>query len=106
LVLDKKEDGITLIPSKKRILIKELGGYMTVKPFFIRAEWDEEARVWVATSDDVPGLATEEATMEALIEKLKIMLPELLEANGIQIGQEVPFEILTRRFEIAQSVGI
>ena len=29
------------------------------KLFFIRAEWDEEAAVWVATSDDVPGLATE-----------------------------------------------
>ena len=28
------------------------------KALFIRAEWDEEASVWVATSDDVPGLAT------------------------------------------------
>jgi hypothetical protein len=28
------------------------------KPLFVRAEWDEVARVWVATSDDVPGLAT------------------------------------------------
>jgi hypothetical protein len=34
------------------------------KLFFIRAEWDEEAAVWVATSDDVPGLATEAATMD------------------------------------------
>jgi len=29
-----------------------------VKVLFIRAEWDAEAAVWVATSDDVPGLAT------------------------------------------------
>ena len=79
---------------------------MTVKPFFVRAEWDEEASVWVATSDDVPGLATEEATMEGLIEKLKVIIPELLEANGVQTDQEVPFEIMTRRFEIAQSAGI
>ena len=76
---------------------------MTIKPFFIRAEWDEEARVWVATSDDVPGLATEESTMEGLIEKLKVIIPELLEANGIRIDQEVPFEVMMRRFEIAQS---
>ena len=27
---------------------------MTVKPFFVRAEWDEEASVWVATSDRCP----------------------------------------------------
>ena len=79
---------------------------MTIKPFFIRAEWDEEASVWVATSDDVPGLATEEATMEGLIERLKVIIPELLEANGVQFDREVPFEVMTRRFEIAQSAGI
>jgi hypothetical protein len=65
--------------------LKGIGGVMSVKPFFVRAEWDEEARVWVATSDDVPGLATEEDSMEGLIEKLKVIIPELLEANGILI---------------------
>ena len=74
---------------------------MTTRPFFVRAEWDEEASVWVATSDDVPGLVTEEATLEGLIEKLKILIPELLEANGVPTNREVPFEVLTRRFEIA-----
>jgi len=44
---------------------------MKEKPLFVRAEWDEEALVWVATSDDVPGLATEEDTLEALIRKLR-----------------------------------
>jgi len=78
---------------------------MIGKPFFVRAEWDEEARVWVATSDDVPGLATEGKTIEKLVEKLKVMIPELLEANGESVEAEVPFEILTRRFEIAQSTS-
>ena len=41
-----------------------------------------------------------------LIEKLKVIIPELLEANGVRIDQEVPFEVLTRRFEIAQTAGI
>jgi len=27
--------------------------------YVVKAIWDEEARVWVATSDGVPGLATE-----------------------------------------------
>ena len=75
------------------------------KPFFIRAEWDVEASVWVATSDDVPGLATEEETLEGLIEKLKIVIPELLDANGYEEGYGVPFEILTRRFEVAQRIS-
>lgn len=78
---------------------------MKSKPFFVRAEWDEEAKVWVATSDDVPGLATEEQTLEGLVEKLKVMIPELLEANGRIVDQDVPFELLTRRFEIAEFIG-
>lgn len=76
---------------------------MDTKPLFIRAEWDEETSVWVATSDDVPGLATEEATVEALITKLKIIIPELLDANGIHVKQGIPFEVTTRRFEIVQT---
>ena len=79
---------------------------MNKKPLFIRAEWDEDANVWVATSDDIPGLATEEQTIEGLIKKLKIIVPELLEANGQEVESEVPFEIFTRRFEIAQKVAV
>lgn len=79
---------------------------MSIKPLFIRAEWDEEARVWVASSDDVPGLATEQETLEGLIQKLKIMIPELLEANGRKMNQEVPFELFTRRFEIAHRAAV
>jgi len=77
---------------------------MLEKPLFVRADWDEEARVWVATSNDVPGLATEEETLEGLIQKLKIMIPELLAANGEIKENEIPFEILTRRFELARKI--
>jgi predicted RNase H-like HicB family nuclease len=79
---------------------------MAIKPLFIRAEWDDEAQVWVATSDDVPGLATEEKTLEGLIQKLKIMIPELLEANGTEMKQEIPFELISRRFEILQGKDV
>ncbi len=79
---------------------------MNTKPLFIRAEWDNEALVWVATSDDVPGLATESDTLENLVHKLKIVIPELLEANGSGVTQDVPFELLTRRFEVAQPIAV
>lgn len=74
------------------------------KALFIHAEWDDEARVWVATSDDVPGLATESETVEALIAKLEVLIPELLDANSNQTGAggDVPFELLTRRFQITR----
>jgi len=42
-----------------------------------------EAQVWVADSDDVPGLVTEADTSEQLIKKLQILIPELLEVNGL-----------------------
>ncbi|WP_319577410.1 DUF1902 domain-containing protein [uncultured Desulfobacter sp.] len=79
---------------------------MNKRPYFIRAEWDEEADVWVASSEDVPGLATESATLEGLIEKLKVMIPELLEANGEDVEQETTFEVFTRRFEIAHRAAV
>ena len=77
---------------------------MFQKPLLINVEWDEEVNVWVATSDDVPGLATEEETMEDLINKLKVLIPELLVANGMSGEFDVPFEVLARSFEIARCV--
>ena len=69
------------------------------KPYFVRAEWEADAEVWVATSDDVPGLVTEAATLEALDSKLKAMVPELLEANGcLPSDKTIQFELLARRF--------
>jgi predicted RNase H-like HicB family nuclease len=70
--------------------------------FHVQADWDHEAGVWVATSDDVPGLATEAPTIEALAEKLRIMIPELLEANQLlSSGQtgSIGFELTSHRQE-------
>ena len=74
-----------------------------MKPYFIQAEWDDEADVWVATSDGVPGLVAESETIEALVLKLKLRVPELLEVNGIDAGGDVPFELLTRHFKVAHA---
>jgi predicted RNase H-like HicB family nuclease len=48
----------------------------------IRAFWDEEAGVWVAESDDVPGLVAEAPTPRELEARLKVLIPELLELNA------------------------
>jgi hypothetical protein len=56
------------------------------KTLLVNALWDDEAKVWVATSDDVPGLATEAENINELVKKLKIMVPELLDANGYADG--------------------
>ena len=56
----------------------------------VRAEWDSDAEVWVATSDDVPGLITEAETPEALERKLLVMIPELLELNDDLLNEFPP----------------
>src|SRR5438132_14427463 len=76
----------------------------SMPPYNVKAEWDGEAGVWVATSDDVPGLATGADTFEELIEKLKVVIPELLEENGL-LGagvDDVPFSVLAERVERAR----
>jgi predicted RNase H-like HicB family nuclease len=42
--------------------------------------------VWVAESDDVPGLIAEAETIEALLSKLDALIPELLKLNAIPIN--------------------
>lgn len=58
------------------------GKVVEERSYAVRAMWDDEASVWVATSADVPGLVAEAPDLESLIEKLRILIPELLEANG------------------------
>ena len=48
----------------------------------VKLIWDEEAQVWIATSDDVPGLILESGSYDALVEKVKFAIPELLELNN------------------------
>jgi hypothetical protein len=48
----------------------------------IDARWDGEAQVWIATSTDVPGLVVEADTWSAMVEEVKLVLPDLLELSG------------------------
>ncbi len=72
------------------------------KEYYIKALWDNEAMVWYASSEDVPGLSTEAETLELLIEKLKIIIPELLQANDVTIpDQPISFHVVSERTEKA-----
>jgi len=65
----------------------------------VRAEWDDDAKVWVATSEDVPGLVSEAETVERLIERVMAVIPELLEANGKHWDEATPVHIMADRLE-------
>jgi hypothetical protein len=46
--------------------------------------WDSDAAVWIATSRDVPGLILESGSFDALLERVRMAVPELLELNREQ----------------------
>ena len=59
----------------------------------IRAQWDSEAGVWVAESEDVPGLVAEADSPNALVQKLRTLIPELLELNGVRHDGPASFHL-------------
>jgi hypothetical protein len=63
------------------------------KPIHVIATWNEEAKVWVAESEQVPGLAAEARSPDHLIEKLKGLIPELLNRKGRLPHGTVPFAL-------------
>ncbi len=61
----------------------------------VKATWDPEASVWVAESEDVPGLITEADTLEALQRKLPGIIQDLLEPDDDSSEEvEVPIELV------------
>ena len=83
---------------------------MPLKSYTVRAEWDAEAGVWVVITEDVPGLVTEAGTLEWLLEKLRNMVRELLELNGVlprETATMAPFRFIAeRRNGIAAPSGL
>lgn len=73
--------------------------------YLIRASWDGEAGVWVAESDDVPGLVAEAPTPGELEAKLKVLVPELLELNAPAAAKGKVREIVAR-FEHEARIGL
>ena len=66
--------------------------------FTVDLIWDAEVSVWVASSEDIPGLALESGSLDALIERVRFAAPELLELNGIVL-KEYPIRFHSERIE-------
>ena len=64
----------------------------------IIAMWDDMASVWVATSKDVPGMATSAPSIPELKEKLALSLPEFMTLNhpSMKPKTQVSFSVLMR----------
>jgi hypothetical protein len=53
---------------------------MPIKVDF-EAEWDDEAKVWWTSASGDLGIATEADTVEALRERLRLIVPDFLETT-------------------------
>lgn len=70
----------------------------------VRAQWDSEAQVWVASSSDIDGLSVEAETIEALNVKVLGAIADLIELNGIESElDEIPVHLLAEQFSRVQN---
>ena len=77
------------------------------KAYVITAQWDSEAGVWVAESDDIPGLVAEAESLNVLRDKIRMLVPELLEVNGcLESGQKSERVIVRAHFEEEAAVPV
>lgn len=64
-------------------------------PLTVKIGWDKEANVWVATSDDIDGLAIEGETLDKLHIKVMAALHDLVELNGFKHdGANIPAQLM------------
>ncbi len=59
--------------------------------YVITFTWDDEADVWIAASNDIPGFVLESGSFDALLERSRFAIPELLELNTPVTKQEIIF---------------
>lgn len=57
--------------------------------------WDDEANVWIAQNDDIP-IALENGSLDLLMERVRLAVPEILELNG-KSHEDVYLEFTTKR---------
>ncbi len=50
--------------------------------YVINFTWDNEADVWIATSNDILGLVLESGSFDALLERTRFAVPELISLNS------------------------
>ena len=58
--------------------------------------WDNEASVYIATSDDVPGLVLESGSFDGLLERVRYAVPELLSLTSLR-PEIIDYSYVTNR---------
>jgi len=64
----------------------------------VRAAWDGDAGVWYVEESDIPGLATESATLDGLRQRIRDIIPDLLE-DGSDVPEAIEVDIIAHTHE-------
>jgi hypothetical protein len=67
--------------------------------YIVNLDWDNESAVWVATSEDIAGLVLESGSLDALMERVRFAVPELLTLNGTDTGKSLSICYRSERHE-------
>ena len=62
-----------------------------MKGYNVQLVWDDEAKVWMATSNDIPGLILEGESADKLISRVMLAAPEIIELNGVEKREDFYF---------------
>ncbi|MDR3338433.1 MAG: DUF1902 domain-containing protein [Treponema sp.] len=67
----------------------------------IKITWDDEGSGWTAESEDVPGLVLTSGSLDVLIEKVRLAVPDLLKES-----ESGPFNDIRLKFEMERITGV
>lgn len=81
-----------------------------LKTYRFEVAFDAEARVWYVAESNLCGLRTEASTLDELVARLKVIVPDLLEAiaeaGGTADGSHsVPLEVILHTQTLAGSAA-
>ncbi len=64
--------------------------------YVVRFAWDDEAKVWIATSDDIEGLVLESESLDELMKRVTAAAPELVALNRQPVRPSMRFSMERR----------
>lgn len=53
---------------------------------YVKLIWSDDSNKWYTETNDVPGMVLESNSFDALLEKVQLIAPDMLEANCDYIG--------------------
>jgi len=72
--------------------------------FFIRMIWDSDAKRWAAIGGAGMGLVLESDSFDALIERVKLAAPEMIELN-LNYKGPINLHFITERIDHLEAVS-